>query len=81
MFAGDNDLLNQYRVGRPQRPYVRVMRDGSLRNENKILSEYIRDVMHHPENNNNIRFTVEELQQSIEEMRTFISHLRASGTL
>ena len=81
VFAGDNDLLNQYRVGRPQRPYVRVMRDGSLRNENKILSEYIRDVMHHPENNNNIRFTVEELQQSIEEMRTFISHLRASGTL
>ena len=36
------------------------------------MSEYIRHQIHHPENTNNIRFTNEELQQSINDMRDFI---------
>ena len=36
------------------------------------LREYVRHQIHHPENTENVRFTNEELQQSIGEMREFI---------
>ena len=28
--------------------------------------------MHHPENTHNVKYTYEELQQSVEDMRTYI---------
>jgi hypothetical protein len=40
--------------------------------EQKIVSEYIRHQIHHPENTHNNRFTDEQLQTSINDMRVFI---------
>ena len=35
---------------------------------------YPRDQIHHPENTKNVRFTIEQLKKSIEEMREFIKN-------
>ena len=40
--------------------------------EQKIVSEYIRHQIHHPENTHNARYTDEQLQASINDMRVFI---------
>ena len=64
--------MNDYESGKPQRPYVQVMRDGSLQNKQHTLTHYIRDVQHHPENTHNPRYTDQELAQSINEMRAYI---------
>ena len=45
--------------------------------EQKVLTEYIRHQIHHPENHLNTKYTRIELQQSIEEMRQFISDMEA----
>ena len=41
--------------------------------EQKILTEYIRHQIHHPENRLNTHYTQAELKESIELMRTFIA--------
>lgn len=38
-----------------------------------ILTEYVRHQIHHPENNHNAPFTVDELKDSINMMRDFIT--------
>ena len=48
------------------------MRNGQEIEEQKVLSEFIRHQIHHPENNLNDRFTREQLQESIRMMREFI---------
>lgn len=72
-YIDEQGWLNEYKQGKPTRPYIRLRRDGTTLEEPKILSEYIRHVIHHPENINNARFTLDELRQSIEMMRDFIS--------
>lgn len=57
--------------------YHRQLPDGNVRDEQKVLTEYIRHQIHHPENHLNARYTLTELQQSIEEMRRFISSVEA----
>ena len=57
---------------------MRVKRDGSLHNETHTVTKYIRDVMHHPENTNNTRFTYQMLQQSVTDMRSYIEAKLAS---
>ncbi len=64
--------LNDYRVGKPCMPYIKIKPNGNTVTEQKILSEYIRHQIHHPENTNNTRFTKVQLNQSITEMRFFI---------
>ena len=64
--------LSDYKDGRQTRPYTRLKNNGQTQQEHKILSEYIRHQIHHPENTHNQRFTSDELGQSISEMRTFI---------
>ncbi|SOB58048.1 ATP/GTP-binding protein [Pseudodesulfovibrio profundus] len=64
--------LSDFKDGKLTRSYTRLMRTGQTQQEQKILSEYIRHQIHHPENAHNQRFTTEELRQSISEMRTFI---------
>lgn len=73
-YIDEQGWLNEYKIGKPTRTYIRLNRDGTTKEEQKILSEYIRHVIHHPENINNVRFTLEELRQSIEMMRDFISN-------
>lgn len=71
-FIEAEDRLDDYRVGKLQRPYIRVRSDGSTVSQQLILTEYIRHQIHHPENGNNARFTLDELKESIQAMRAFL---------
>lgn len=72
-YIEEQEWLNEYKAGKHTRTYIRLNRNGTTSEEQKVLSEYIRHVIHHPENTNNVRFTLDELRQSIEMMREFIS--------
>lgn len=72
-YIDEHHQLAQYECGQATRPYIQVLpKTGELRNETRTLTHYIRDMIHHPENTNNTRFTDIELKQSIEQMRSFI---------
>lgn len=62
---------NRYITGKQTRLYKR-QRNGTLHDEQKVLTEYIRHQIHHPENDANVRYTREELKESINAMRVFI---------
>lgn len=64
--------LQAYKQGRPERPYNKVRRDGSVVSQTIILTEYIRHQIHHPENDRNAPFTTDDLKESIDDMRAFI---------
>jgi len=64
--------LNNFRNAKPTVPYNKQMRDGTLRVEQIILTDYIRHQIHHPENTNNTKYTFDNLNDSIIMMRTFI---------
>lgn len=64
--------LDEFKAGKSTRSYNKCNRNGSITPQKIVLTEYIRHQIHHPENNNNERFSKSELHQSIEEMRLFI---------
>lgn len=70
---------NSYIQGKPTRLYKRKCKDNSIKDEQKVLSEYIRHQIHHPDNKNNPRYTREELRQSIDLMREFIDRQSVAG--
>lgn len=70
----EGELAN-FRNGKTTIPYNKIMRDGSIRTEQIILTEYIRHQIHHPENTNNTRYTFTQLNDSINLMRAFIQTL------
>jgi predicted ATP-dependent endonuclease of OLD family len=70
-FIESEELLNEYKNGKQTISYIKIQR-GSTREEQKIVSEYIRHQIHHPENMRNERFTDQQLQESIGDMREFI---------
>lgn len=72
---------NAYCSGRATRLYHKQLSNGNVRDEQKVLTEYIRHQIHHPENHLNTKYTLEELQQSIEEMRQFISEMETEQRL
>jgi predicted ATP-dependent endonuclease of OLD family/succinate dehydrogenase flavin-adding protein (antitoxin of CptAB toxin-antitoxin module) len=72
-FIESEELLQSFKQEKATMLYRRQLRNG-IREEQKILSEYIRHQIHHPENTENVRFTNEQLQQSIGEMRVFITN-------
>lgn len=78
-YIESNNLMAAYKNGKTERPYVRVLRGGGIRRETRTLTGYIRDVMHHPENTHNAKYTDAELRHSIEDMRAFISAQNASS--
>ena len=67
--------FDDYQLGKPTRKYIRDIK-GKLKEEQKTLTEYIRHQIHHPENRNNVRFTLEELKASIDLMRDYIEKHR-----
>ena len=68
--------MTNYRNGKVTISYNKLGRDGVTINvQNVILTDYIRHQIHHPENTNNIRFTAEQLSESIDLMRNFIDTL------
>lgn len=70
----ENELDN-YKSARTLVSYQKINpRNNNVSNIQIIMSEYIRHQIHHPENTNNARFTNEELQQSISDMRDFIKN-------
>lgn len=72
-FIEAEDRLTDFRVGKATIRYIKIIRGGNTREENVILTDYIRHQIHHPENTLNTRFTDSQLSESIEMMRTFIS--------
>lgn len=72
-FIESEEMLTTFKQDKPTMLYRRQLRNG-IREEQKILSEYIRHQIHHPENTENVRFTNEQLQESIGEMRIFITN-------
>lgn len=71
-YIEEQGLLPTYLQGRATIAYNRLLRDGSIRVEQKTMTEYIRHQIHHPENTHNIRFTDDDLAKSINDMRLFI---------
>jgi len=70
-FIESEGLLNDFRDGKDTILYMRLRNNDTIE-EQKIISEYIRHQIHHPENGLNQRYTDEQLQQSIGDMREFI---------
>ncbi len=56
------------------RAYKRLLGDGSVREEPKTLPTLIRNIIHHPENQNN-SYTTEELEESIELLLGIVKRL------
>lgn len=61
-----------YKAGKPTIPYIKIIRNGSTRQDQVVLSEYIRHQIHHPENTHNPHFTEQQLQTSIQMLRAFV---------
>lgn len=81
-YLEENDLLHEYKADKPKIKYNKVYKDKhtntlTTKEEQIVLTEYIRHQIHHPENRNNIKYTDKQLRESIEAMRDFI--LRASA--
>lgn len=72
-YIEENGWLSDYCVGKQSQAYIRIKKDGQTVTEQKILTEYIRHQIHHPENKKNTRFTHEKLLESIQAMRDFIN--------
>lgn len=66
--------FNTYKNGRPTMDYIRQRRDNSTFSEQKILTEYIRHQIHHPENTHNTRYTEIQIEDSIRQMREYIKN-------
>lgn len=74
-FIESEGRLADYKNGKETVLYIRVNQQGETRNQQIISSEFIRHQIHHPENTQNERYSNEQLQQSIGEMRSFIEGL------
>ena len=64
--------MNNFKSGKPTMCYRKHWHGREIE-EQLTLSEYIRHQIHHPENRLNTRYTREQLHESIELMRDFIS--------
>lgn len=49
-------------------PYVRLKKDGSIENQTRTLPTKIRNIIHHPENTYNTKYSDQELKFSIESL-------------
>ena len=67
----DNWLVSKGCV--KSKTWVRELADGSTRSNNYTLQTYIRNFIHHPENQHNEKYGFEELKSSIEKMRLIAS--------
>lgn len=78
-FIESENLLKDYRRDKETMTYRKRNQNSEKREdiERQItLSEYIRHQIHHPENTQNVKFSNDELQQSIKEMRKFIQSFK-----
>lgn len=68
------DELQNFFNGKPQLPYIKLLRDGTTKTEQRTKEYIIRNIIHHPENTHN-SYTEQELRQAIIDMRLFIAAL------
>lgn len=79
-FLKNQNWFEDYKKGKPTHPYKKPLLNGSCKKELLIVTEYIRNQIHHPENKMNIRYSSEQLKQSICDMREFIQNrVKAEG--
>lgn len=71
-FIESESLLSDFKNGKETINYIRIKNNGDTMEEQKVISEYIRHQIHHPENTLNEKFTDQQLQESIHQMRVFI---------
>lgn len=64
--------LGAYKQGKVTRKYKQLRKNNEVKELDKVLSEYIRHQIHHPENDLNPHYTQEDLMKSISDMRDFI---------
>lgn len=69
-------MFQSFKQGKPTVKYIQQSKDGCPKEHQKILTEYIRHQIHHPENRLNVRFTFEQLKESVDLMRKFIMNSR-----
>ena len=65
------ELLDDFKNGKITMEYKKVIRKREIE-QRIILTEYIRHQIHHPENTLNVRFTFDQLEDSVNLMRDFI---------
>lgn len=59
--------------GKTTVPYKKISANGTTREQQICMTEYIRHQIHHPENTYNARFNDSQLRRSIEDMRAFVT--------
>jgi predicted ATP-dependent endonuclease of OLD family len=72
------ELMNDYKHGKPLMDYTKIYRGGRTGVEQIILTEYIRHQIHHPENTHNPRYLFDQLEDSVNQMREFILNDRSN---
>lgn len=70
------ELWSDYKIGKTTVSYNKIFRDGNTGVQQIVLTEFIRHQIHHPENTTNTRFTFEQLEDSVNQMRDFILQQR-----
>lgn len=75
-FIEAEELLSTYKTGKSLITYNKIRRNGTVVPEDIILTEFIRHQIHHPENDNNPRYTFEQFSESVDLMRNFILQQR-----
>lgn len=76
-FIEGEDWMSQYKDS--QRSTDRLYKRSETTEYSSILSQYIRDQIHHPENKLNDRYSGDELNQSIQAMRDFIEQKKSTN--
>jgi hypothetical protein len=70
----NDSYFNEFKIGKKTFAYKKIKKDGTEKNDQLILSEYIRHQIHYPENTKNQKYTFEQISDSIKEMRQFIDN-------
>lgn len=65
----NKNLLSGYCNGPKKVLYVKILKNNTINQEDIYMTEYIRHQIHHPENELNPKYTIEDLKKSIEAMR------------
>lgn len=80
-YLEEQGWLNEYKQGKTTVSYKKINTNGTTREQQICMTEYIRHQIHHPENTYNARFNDLQLRRSIEDMRAFVtSKAQTSGT-
>lgn len=65
-------LIQDYKAGKTTVNYRKIKKCGEIQAQKIVLTEYIRHQIHHPENTTNLKYTFEQLGDSINQMRSFV---------